>query len=342
MSKAGLRGDEADDAVGHVMAKAAEVLANIKSGRRQRPDSMTKYFSRICQTALADYFRAAPEKPSRLAPMEDSAIADEAYGVEVDVGEGDEEYGGFRAFRPKTLPPAPGATKAPYLLRLIRIASQGPYTWDLKPRPPSAVRDAVLAALRSAPCDEPWRGVEEAQKRLAELPERTARATRLYLQGMRMSEIARRLGITRGAVTQLLSRACRQWGWDRKGLELERLRLLFANLFAAVDTALTPFNSDSPRSGDDEGEFAIDWPTLSQEQQARRRNVEDMRRLTSGPERERGNGLGVAYRQAKERAVHKAITSHPWLKAWATGLEPDHMPEVIEFVEDLCQPDGEQ
>jgi DNA-binding CsgD family transcriptional regulator len=160
------------------------------------------------------------------------------------------------------------------------------------------------------------------EARLVQLTGRDSEGARLYLAGIREAEIARRLGIKPPSVTELLGRVCRKWGCDRQSLEVDRMRLLFANLFMVVEGALRPFR---PREEQDD----LALPRLDRARGER----------TEGPRRP--DQLQVEWRLAREKAAYKAITSCPGLGAWIGGLEADHVPEVVAFVEECYYPNGE-
>jgi len=327
--KASHRDEAADEATAYIMAKVAEVLAEFESGARARPaTNMSGYMYRAMENALIDWQRQQ-EKASPLTEGERAWIGREA--------EGHELRGGFRAFYPKMPPAAPTAAKRPYLMRLIHIAAQGQYDSALRRRPPDRLRDALLAALDDISCrSDAERMIDQAEKRIAQLPARAGQATRLYLQNVRQAEIARRLGITRGAVSQLLDRTCQHWGWDEQRVEVERLALLFAHLFMTVESALRPFRpSEDSGDGEDLGAPVERDGDLEWVLRQRRRNLaEEMHVLLGGPGQRGPDALQVAYRRARESAVLKAIASHPWLRAWTRAMETDYIPDLIEFAED--------
>lgn len=143
-------------------------------------------------------------------------------------------------------------------------------------------------------------------------------------------------------MTKLLGRVCDQWGYDRQGLERDWLRLLFANLFMVVETATRPFQLRDQQDDFDllpEAQPSVEERRRLWLEHLRRERAEVMYTLTHGPKGRSPDQLRVDWRLARERAVYKAITSCPALAAWIGGLEPDHMPRLIECIEDWYEPD---
>jgi len=326
---------DAEDLSADIREKVIRVIADIESGNIAAPRNPDAYLKQVVRNIVNDWYRT--DRPDKLTANEQAVIAAEFPESVTNRG----EVTGFQAVSKRAEMRRSGRGR-PFLIRLIHVIDP-PY-FDVSNSRMAPWEKAVWSAFQDAarsfrvgPAGHGATGrIEQAEATLRSLPLRSAQALRLYLAGARQADLARQLGVSRPAATKLLRRALQQLGWDYARADSERLTLLFCHLVAIVDsqTRLLANMRDEEPLNDQSTITPNPFDAhLDLESLARVRWVDELRRMTA-PAHRQTDQLDMAVRISRERGVLHALKSSTALRNWINGIELDHIPEILAFVDD--------
>lgn len=196
----GGKADVTAEAFEWVMEKALRVAREIESGRLQPPNKPEKYFKKVMQTALVDWFRTHPKAVAVGLSSNERAELDGGL-LSVDKGNGEPSF--WPTVRVRPMPPErprfPTRDHLPLLLRLVK--------------PPRRADPAELARVQGL---------------LAAIPSESRREiVLLNLEGYRQRQIAEATLRTQQSVSKALRRQYKEWGWDDG--QVRRIQRLMAS-----------------------------------------------------------------------------------------------------------------
>lgn len=304
-----LEANEIEDAVAEMRVEAIGVCLEIEQGSRPRPRNLDVYIKQVMRNALTHFLRKRQREPRSLKAQELQPYA----RLLVDVSEGEEEaieVPGWRGLRSPVESDSgtrrPSEERQHFLARFLAFVAQEEFAQSLKEKHRQSVRQ-----VEAIPDD------------------RVRTMVMLYFQGHGRAAIARKLSVSRAAVSQALQRHLTAWGLDEEGGKRVRYAWLYASLEEAIKRGrksagayyeLPQLGSGLPDS------FIAALP-------ARMRG--DWTKRRSGPRVRTADQYSPELCLAEEREVYKAIKGTPSLEAWTDDLAQEDIRDIIEASEPL-------
>jgi DNA-directed RNA polymerase specialized sigma24 family protein len=299
-----LDADEAEDGVAEMRAKATEVCLEIERGNRSQPQNLDAYIKRVMLNALADFERKRQRQPRSLKPQELQPYA----RLLEDASEDEEEaaeVSGWRGLR-------------------------SPAESDTGSRRPSGERQHFLARFLAfvAGQDLPQSLQEKYHQSTRQIQAISDGRVRdmvvLYFQGHEQAAIARKLSVSRAAVSQALRRHLTAWGLDEDGVNVVRYAWLYVNLQEAIREGCK-----AAGTWEEPPERKFELPEFIKSALGYEHN---------GPPEPQAATIEQYSPElclAEEREVYKAIKSSRYLEAWSDDLTQEDMRDIIEASEPL-------